>query len=131
MKIEKCRKMLWEIIKIDFKAMVFLLNILMIIFLFLGAASSIILLYKMFPETSIIILSILSKVFNLFLPIFKITFWILMILVPFAFWAYVYEILSSISKKRKNKKKGTKKVSLYFKKSNGKRGRKVTFLARR
>ena len=106
-KLDTIIKSIGNTIRISFGLLVTLINIFITVFFMFGAAAAIILLFKMFPETSLILIKPLLVVSLVIFKIFKIVFWILYFLIVgygVMYFFRLFDGLFSRQKKRMEKK---------------------------
>lgn len=102
-KLDKIKKSLGNIFSLLFRLLVTLCNIFITIFLIFGAAAAIILLYKMFPETSVILLKPLLVVSLVIFKIIKIVFIIFYFLGIGYLVCYLYGLLDKLFSRQKKR----------------------------
>lgn len=107
-KLDTIIKSVGNTVRISFGLLVTLINIFITVFFMFGAAAAIILLFKMFPETSLILMKPLLVVSLVIFKIFKIVFLILYFLIVgygVMYFFRLFDGLFSRQKKRMEKKK--------------------------
>ncbi len=101
-KIKKIRHFLDRGISALLNLLVSIVNLVITAFMLFGSLAAIILLYKMFPLTGLIVLKPMLVVFGILLKLFYVVLMLLLVLGIIYFYTEIEEFIQKMHKKRKN-----------------------------